>query len=134
MFNCFIQGYWDQNKTLLSRYLNSKPIVPTLPLLIINPLNADADTVHEKLSVKELMDNEIVSEVRIDSLDNTIDYSNQVGRLVYSPVFGHVVKYCKECETEKRNQLISDILNCRRGFILQPAVVPLDNIMRSVNL
>ena len=75
---CIIQAYWSRNKRLLFWYIISKPVNPAIPLLIINTLDIDEDVLRLELGVDELFASHAVSDVRVDCMENTVDYSDQV--------------------------------------------------------
>lgn len=62
----------------LLNFVKSKPSNPALPLLLISPLDIDKETVQYRSGVYELQDLGLVSEFRVDRLDDTIQYSEQV--------------------------------------------------------
>ena len=87
---CIIQAYWSRNKRLLFWYMTSKPVNPAIPLLIINTLDIDEDNVRLELGVDELFASHAVSDVRVECMENTVDYSDQVSIIVIRSVLAGI--------------------------------------------
>lgn len=63
--------------------MSTKPINPAIPLVIVNPLSIDENTVKSELGVDDF-NYRTISDIRIDSIENTVEYSSQVYYLYLS--------------------------------------------------
>ena len=63
--------------------MTTKPVNPAIPLLIINTLDIDEGNLRLELGVDELFASHAVSDVRVDCMENTVDYSDQVSIIWY---------------------------------------------------
>ena len=62
----------------IAKFIQSKPDKPSIPLLLISPLDVPKETVQCGVGAYELLDQSLISQVRVDRIDNTVDYNNEV--------------------------------------------------------
>lgn len=73
-----LQAYWERVKQQLVMFIMSKPARPSVPLLLVSPLDVSSEAVQYNLNVYGLLDQKLIHSVRVDRLDNTIDYNSRV--------------------------------------------------------